>query len=145
MDTHQVEQTFKTLYKTMRRDHVSRTMLADCYHADIEFKDPFHHIRGIHALTDYFTGLYENVTAIDFQFLQTWQSGDSITINWIMEYRHPRIASGNVVSVDGISELRIRDNRIVYHRDYFDAGQMLYEQLPLLSSAISWLKRRMSA
>ncbi|QHF41154.1 transcriptional regulator [Pseudomonas sp. S34] len=29
------------------------------------------------------------------------------------------------------------------HRDYFDAGALLYEHLPVLSRAIAWLKRRL--
>ena len=34
--------------------------------------------------------------------------------------------------------------RVYRHRDYFDAGALLYEHLPLLGSVIAWLKRRLA-
>ncbi len=140
-----VPERFQALYKSMDRDSVNREALLRCYHPDIEFIDPFHHICGISALTEYFVGLYENVSAIDFQFLQQWHSGDSLVMSWQMQYIHPRINRGHPVVVDGLSELRIKDDAIIYHRDYFDAGQMLYQHLPLLGRMIRWLKRRMAA
>ena len=36
----------------------------------------------------------------------------------------------------GISRLTIAEGRVLHHRDYFDAGELLYENLPLLGSAI---------
>jgi hypothetical protein len=31
---------------------------------------------------------------------------------------------------------------VTLHRDYWDAAEELYEKLPLLGSAMRWLKRR---
>ncbi len=33
-------------------------------------------------------------------------------------------------------------DKVYRHRDYFDAGAMLYEHLPVLGRVVSWLKRR---
>ncbi|HCW90926.1 MAG TPA: transcriptional regulator, partial [Marinobacter sp.] len=30
--------------------------------------------------------------------------------------------------------------RIGYHRDYFDAGQLLYENVPVLGRMIRWIR-----
>ena len=52
-----------------------------------------------------------------------------------MSYRHPRLAGGGLIRVDGCSHLLWWD-KVYRHRDYFDAGNLLYEHLPLLGAAI---------
>ena len=60
-----------------------------------------------------------------------------------MHFRHPRLRGGAPISVDGCSHLLWRD-KVYQHRDYFDAGAMLYEHLPLMGGVIAWLKRRLA-
>lgn len=64
-------------------------------------------------------------------------------LSWTMTYRHPRLNGGNDISVQGASRLEFRDGKVVQHRDFFDAGELLYEQVPLLRNVIGLLKRRM--
>ena len=40
-------------------------------------------------------------------------------------------------------ELVMWHDKVYRHRDYFDAGALLYEHVPLLGRVIRWLKRRM--
>ena len=35
-------------------------------------------------------------------------------------------------------------DRVHFHQDYFDAGALLYEHLPLMGGAIRWLKGRLA-
>ncbi len=58
-----------------------------------------------------------------------------------MLLKHPRLNGGALVTVPGSTHLRFRD-KVVYHRDYFDAGAMLYEQLPLIGMVIRIIKGR---
>lgn len=60
-----------------------------------------------------------------------------------MHFRHPRLRGGAPISVDGCSHLLWWD-KVYQHRDYFDAGAMLYEHLPLMGGVIAWLKRRLA-
>jgi hypothetical protein len=45
--------------------------------------------------------------------------------------------------LEGISHLRFGE-KIDYHRDYFDLGQMVYEQIPLVGRIIKTIKKRLS-
>ena len=117
-------------------------LLDDVYEENITFIDPFHRIQGIDALKKYMVSVYQNVESCHFDFGETIQTGDRITLEWIMLLRHPRLASGREIVLPGCSVLRI-DNRVTYHRDYFDAGAMLYEHLPLLGYAVRSVKSRM--
>ena len=140
---------FKLLYHTLDADSVSPALLATCYHPDIIFKDPFHRIKGLAQLTQYFAGVYENAQDVSFDFHREWHNktndGQFSYIRWTMSYRHPKLYGGEqAILVDGGTELSWQDRRIIYHRDFFDAGQMLYEHLPLLRWAIQKLKERMA-
>lgn len=117
------------------------------YTDDVIFIDPFHRIEGIHALEAHFSKLYENVTECRFTFHDQLAQGDNAYVTWTMHMRHPRLASGRTVAVEGCSQLAFSTKapqRVCYHRDYFDAGAMLYEQLPGLGSIVRWLKQRVA-
>jgi ketosteroid isomerase-like protein len=111
------------------------------YGQDIEFTDPFTSVKGLEALREYFDGAYANVIECHFEFGDTILEGDSACLTWVMNLRHKRIRRGELIRVDGISHLRLKDDRIILHRDYFDAGQLLYENLPVLGGAVRWLRK----
>jgi limonene-1,2-epoxide hydrolase len=112
------------------------------YSDDVVFQDPFSRVEGIDALADYFTSAYANVISCSFDFGEPVINGRDVCIPWIMRLRHKRIRNGHQVNVDGISQLRIGDGRVSSHRDYFDVGQLLYENLPFLGKAIRWIRNQ---
>ena len=118
--------------------------LAELYSEDILFRDPLHEIQGLAALQRYFAELYSNVRELRFDVyaFDTLREGEGY-LRWTMHFRHPRLRGGAPISVDGCSHLLWWD-KVYQHRDYFDAGAMLYEHLPLMGGVIAWLKRRLA-
>ncbi|RAH36879.1 MULTISPECIES: nuclear transport factor 2 family protein [unclassified Halomonas] len=115
------------------------------YTPDIAFADPLHRIDGLPALEAYFASLYENVTACRFVFHDRQRQGDTAFVTWTMHLAHRRLDGGREITVEGASRLLFAGDdtgRVREHRDYFDAGALLYERVPLLGTAIRWLKRR---
>lgn len=120
------------------------------YRSDIEFVDPFHHIDGLAQLTDYFSGMLEGLSECRFEFQQVVENtqmteqgaGDQAVLFWVMHYRHPKLAQGKMLQVSGSSHLKF-ESKIFYHRDYFDAGAMIYEHVPLLGFGIRQIKKRL--
>ena len=135
---------FQQLYQQLDRDNCKPQLLAQLYDEHIEFRDPFHRIYGLQDLNRYFSSMYENVEHIEFDFGMAWRQQEHAFIRWQMNYCHPKINSGKPVLVDGGSELIWKDEKIIFHRDFFDGGQMLYEHLPLMGWAIRKLKERMA-
>jgi hypothetical protein len=130
-------------FSALNKDNLQR--LGELYSADIHFTDPLHDVNGLSDLQDYFAQLYANVEQLDFQF----QGFDNVSegegyLRWLMTYRHPRLHKGMPIEVQGCSHLCWRDERVYRHHDYFDAGALLYEHLPLMGPAVAWLKRRMA-
>jgi hypothetical protein len=65
-------------------------------------------------------------------------------MRWTMSYRHPRLKQGEPILVHGCSHLLWTDNKVFQHRDFFDAGALLYEHLPVMGRMIRWLKGRLA-
>lgn len=131
---------FKTIYQSLTRDNL--LSLKKIYHQDICFEDPLHKLEGIDNFMTYFEGLYTNIISCQFNIQHTMQTDNEAAIYWTMDYQHPKLNGGEVISVNGHSHLKAVDNYIIYHRDYIDAGAMLYEHIPLLGSAIRYIKKR---
>ncbi|SEC44286.1 SnoaL-like domain-containing protein [Pseudomonas mohnii] len=132
---------FAQRFAQLDKDNLQR--LGELYTDDVRFTDPLHEVQGLGQLRGYFAELYANVNELRFDFhgFDQIAEGEGY-LRWVMSYRHPRLAGGRLIRVDGCSHLRWRD-KVYCHRDYFDAGALLYEHLPVLGRAIAWLKRRM--
>lgn len=137
-----IEHIQKT-YQAIDRDSLDAGILRQLYTEDAEFIDPFHHLRGRPALEIYFARLYRNVKSIDFHYGRSVEQGECIMMEWTMTVCHPRLRGGAPVTVNGCTCFDIRDGLVARHRDYFDGGQMLYENLPLIGRIINMIKSRM--
>jgi ketosteroid isomerase-like protein len=125
-------------------DNTCTEKLYEVYTEDIVFNDPLHHIEGRDALKRYFATMYENVTDCQFVYHTRQCQGHQAFVTWTMTFMHPRLAGGRPIKVEGCSALTFADDgRVARHRDYFDAGAMLYEHLPLMGRVIRWLKQRL--
>ena len=112
--------------------------LDEIYDDSVVFTDPFHEICGIENLRNYFYGLYRNVERIDFTFHTPLLSRNRAFLEWEMVYRHKKTGNKDIL-VRGGSVLEFR-KKIISHRGYFDAGEMLYEHLPLLGYLVRKVK-----
>ncbi|MAO13503.1 MULTISPECIES: nuclear transport factor 2 family protein [unclassified Marinobacter] len=131
---------FCALFNQLDKGNLNK--LQQVYGEDIEFQDPFGTVNGLDELTNYFADAYGNVIRCQFRFNSPVIQDSWCTIPWVMELQHKRIKGGKTVEVEGISHLRILDGRVRYHRDYFDAGQLLYENLPVVGGVIRWVKEQ---
>lgn len=129
---------FKVLFNELDKGNLKK--LPAVYSEDIRFQDPLGAVAGLDALTHYFASAYANVISCHFAFEDAVVQDSFASIPWVMHLRHKRIRGGREIQVAGISHLRVRDGKICYHRDYFDAGQLLYENLPVVGGVIRWVK-----
>ena len=134
---------FAQTFSGLNQHNLAR--LSELYSSDAVFCDPLHEVHGLANIEHYFAQMYANVSALDFEFYGFDQVGEGQGyLRWTMSYRHPRLAGGELIEVEGCSHLLWRDAKVYQHRDYFDAGALLYEHLPVLGGVIGWLKRRLA-
>ncbi|MFC3852849.1 nuclear transport factor 2 family protein [Salinispirillum marinum] len=130
-------------YQNINAKSLDDGILQQLYTEDAVFIDPFHRIEGRDRLDAYFKQLYRNVRAINFTYGRAVQQDNRITMEWEMRVEHPRLKGGEPVNVSGITCFELEGERVKLHRDYFDAGEMLYENLPVLGRIIRTIKNRM--
>ncbi len=115
------------------------------YHNDVTFIDPVHQIKGRDALQCYLNHGYQRLNFALFEPVNGVSAGDTGFLSWIMTYSHPAIANGKKIQVHGTSELRWEGDNIIYHRDYYDLTDMVYQHIPVLSWLTGQVKRKMAA
>lgn len=117
----------------------------DFYDPDVVFLDPVVEIRGRDRLKAYYAGLYEGVTSIHFDFSGGIENDKEIVVFWTMEFSTEGLRGGKPVSLEGASHIRFGgpEGKAVYHRDYFDMGALVYENVPVLGSIVRYTKKRL--
>jgi len=68
--------------------------------------------------------------------------GNGAFLTWDFGFEMKRWRQDERV-IQGASHIRFAtDGRVVYHRDYWDVAEELYEKLPVLGILMRWLKRQ---
>ncbi|WP_026376953.1 nuclear transport factor 2 family protein [Aestuariibacter salexigens] len=139
----QLIEDFIEFYQALENKDISG--LRDVYADNIEFIDPITQHRGIEQLEQYFLSLLKNTISCKFAIHNVVHQDESASINWTMTFQSRRIKDGKALSVDGCSMIRIENDKITYHRDFFDIGQMVYEHVPLVGWAVKRIKTGMAS
>ncbi|HHQ4722379.1 nuclear transport factor 2 family protein [Aeromonas veronii] len=135
---------FIGLYQQLDKQQLHR--LPEVYAEQVVFTDPAHRIEGLAALGDYFAALYQRLAYCRFVITSQQQQGSQAWLGWTMTFSHPRLRGGEPVTVEGATRLEFDEvGKVCQHRDYFDLGAMLYEQLPLLGPVVRAIKGRLGA
>jgi steroid Delta-isomerase len=126
-------------FETISPENVSD--LAHIYAFDVYFKDPFNEVKGILATTKIFKHMFTQVNNPRFIVTSRILQGDNAFLVWDFVFTMKRFSS-EVQTIRGASHIRF-DNTgvVVYHRDYWDAAEELYEKLPVLGGLMRLLKK----
>ncbi len=115
--------------------------LNEIYSDNVIFIDPIHRINGIENLKSYFKKLDSNLIEGSFQFTDESIIDNTAYLQWEMKLQLKRPKKD--VKASGISVLTL-EQKIIKHRDYFDAGELFYENIPVLGSVILYLKKKIA-
>lgn len=118
----------------------------DFYDPDVVFQDPIVELTGRDALKAYYADMYKNVTSIRFDFSDGIEKDEEVVVFWTMELRAKGLKGGEPVLLDGNSHIKFggESGKAIYHRDYFDMGAFVYENVPVLGSLVRYTKKRLS-
>ncbi|CAH9065256.1 hypothetical protein PSECIP111854_03639 [Pseudoalteromonas sp. CIP111854] len=137
---HHVTARFIDMYNQLNANNLA--LLQQVYHRDIHFVDPLHDVKGLCALESYFANMYANVSAIEFNIIETYDIEDQGFVYWEMHFNHKKLNRGKDIQVNGHSHLKFCDDKIIYQQDHFDAAAMLYRNIPILGHLIRFINRR---
>jgi hypothetical protein len=130
---------FKGIFTQMNLDNDA--ILNEIYSDQVVFIDPIHQVVGLENLTNYFNKLNSNLIEGSFRFIEESIVDNKAYLSWEMHLKLKKPKTN--VKASGISVLTI-ENKIIKHRDYFDAGEVFYENIPILVGIISLIKRKIA-
>lgn len=151
-----VIENFKKFYSSLSLEDLP--LLKEIYSDDIVLVDPVGSHQGLEQLTQYFTHLLTNNNQCDFVIhtigqvqVEEVRAEKEVqptdvalySVTWTMSFATPALKNGQTIHVAGMSQLKIIDNKIVHHQDFYDLGQMVYEHIPLLGSIVKKIKGRL--
>ena len=120
-------------------------LLDGFYAVDVEFHDPVTSLKGLSKLKDYYRHAYAHVKSIKFEFTEIIKDEDKYCGCWKMKIVIPTLNSGKEYTVTGNSRLNFNnDGRVVYHRDYLDLGEMVYEKIPVQGFLLRLFKKKLA-
>lgn len=130
-------------FNDLRADNLH--ILDNFYHPNLLFADPLGEIKGLKAMKAYYAQMYETVTDIKFDFGTLTEEGDNVIGTWIMTLKAKGLNGGEEVKVSGVSHLRFdsASDLVIYHRDYFDMGEFIYEHIPVMGGLIRMVKKKL--
>lgn len=141
---------FCAFYNDLKSSQI--TDIKVIYSDNIELIDPVGIHRGLSQLTEYFEKLLHGAKHCDFSIISIAEhilidvpDESHYSVNWVMSFATPKLNRGRTIDVDGMTVLKIRNDKIFYHRDYYDLGQMVYEHVPLLGAITKKIKHGMRA
>lgn len=120
-------------------------ILDDYYSDDAYFKDPITDVKGLKAIKDYYAHVYANVKTIRFDFSAIIREDDTQAAVWTMYLTHPSLNGGKEMTLAGNSLIKfnLETGKVIYHRDYYDMGEFVYENIPGLGGVLKFIKKRM--
>jgi hypothetical protein len=132
---------------------VSSDDLATIYGRDVVFIDPITTHKGLADVQHYFSNLLTQAQSCSFDIativacsnVHSSSSETSFThvANWTMTLTLKK--GRKVITLDGTTQLKVENDIITYHKDYYDLGEMVYEHIPVLGFVIKKIKKSMSS
>ena len=109
---------------------------------DVRFKDPFNDVRGIDKLLKILTKMFDDADDISFKMREQAGTGRVYFLRWHFTCHPKSRFLKSPWQVDGISVVTLSDDGLIKeHVDYWDAGEQLYDRLPVIGSLLRFVRR----
>ena len=114
------------------------------YSADAYFKDSFSEVYKVEQIERIFAHMFGPLSKPRFIVHSRIEQGDEAFLTWDFRFRIKKYKPDVEQVIRGGSQLCFDpQNKVCYHRDYWDAAEELYEKLPLIGGLMRFMKRRM--
>lgn len=135
---------FAQFFSSFAPDRIDR-LVPETYADDVYFNDTLKAVEGRAALAHYLRDSAEAVEACRVEILETTRSAnDEHLVRWSMMIRFKKFRRGVDTWTVGMSHLRFdAEGRVVYHQDYWNAADGLFQHIPVIGTLIAAVKRRL--
>lgn len=114
-----------------------REQTVTVYAPDAYLNDTLVGIDGAARIEAYFHHTMQKTRVLNVRFIDKAQNGIDWFVRWEMTVEHGSLAGGEPILSYGVTQFRFdSEGRVLLHKDFWDSGTGLYEQLPVLGRII---------
>ena len=111
------------------------------YDENVFFKDPFNEFNGREKLKKLFLHMFITFKNPHFVFIDTIENSEGIFLTWDFIFSYKK----KLFEIHGSSHIKLNDDeKIVYHRDYWDVGEELLLKIPLIKSLYGLFQNKLA-
>jgi hypothetical protein len=135
-----VFERLQAYFTNMSADSV-REQTALVYAPEAYLNDTLVGIDGADRIEAYFSHTMQDTRVLNVRFLDRAWTGIDCFVRWEMRVEHDALAGGEPVLSYGVTQFRFdREGRVLLHKDFWDSGTGLYEQLPVLGGILGRIR-----
>lgn len=133
----------KLVHVFERLSNDSLQELDNIYEHNVYFKDPFNEVRNLSEVKSVFTHMFATLEKPHFKITATVMQNEQAFVTWDFLFYFGRWRTNEIQCIQGTSHLKYNTNgKVIYHRDYWDAAEELYEKIPFLKYFMRWIKHQ---
>jgi len=135
----QVDELF-TWYQSLTLESLER--IDQFYDDNTYFKDPFNEIHGVQNVKKIFLDMFSELKNPHFVFVDTITENKQVFVTWdfIFQFKDKKY------TIHGSSHLKLNDeNKIFYHRDYWDVGEELFLKIPIIKNVYGVIRKKIAS
>jgi limonene-1,2-epoxide hydrolase len=102
------------------------------YHRDVYFEDPIQRVYGLDAFAEVNRRMFRKLRGLKITLHELLVGDGQFFASWSMRFSLPL---GPTITIEGATHGKLRDGKIIFHRDYWDMLSSLLETSPLLGVA----------
>ena len=126
-------------YENLKKDSLDK--IDFFYDENVFFKDPFNEFNGRDKLMKVFAHMFENLENPYFVILDTIGNSEGAFLTWDFYLK----IKGRGHKINGSSHLKYnKENKIVYHRDYWDVGEEILLKIPFMKFMYSYIQKKIA-
>ncbi|AEG30965.1 nuclear transport factor 2 family protein [Thiomicrospira cyclica] len=110
----------------------------------VYFKDPFNEIKGRAKLLELFEHMFATLHEPMFRIHHKAGAGNTGYLEWRFYFRLK--PAQPVKQINGMSKIVIDEQGwVIVHIDYWDSGEYVYHQVPLIGALTRWIAKKLRA
>lgn len=134
-----VEGLFTHYNEDYLKDNVS-----EVYAEKLYFRDAFKSFEKAEDIREYFLQGLAPLNDADFEFRRVIRSGDEFYIDWVMRLDFKKTPEGTWEESIGMTHMRFdSEGKVIFHQDYWDPTDVVYQRIPIAKQLINYVKTRM--
>lgn len=144
MTIHVVLEKYKNLFENLTPQSVE-VDFPQIFDSNIYFKDPFNAVRGLSAVQAVFQQMFNTLHEPYFHVLHVAGADNSGYLEWVLYFKLKSNTVAETQQIKGVSRILINDKQqVCSHIDYWDSGEFVYRKIPVLSSVIRFINKKIA-